>query len=124
MMPGFGFGFGLFQLMFTVVFLLMMVTIVSGLVKSFTQWNKDNHSPRLCVQAKIVAKRTNVSHRRSGTSEHRHTRTSTSYFVTFEVESGDRMELQLLGHEYGLLVEGDTGKLTFQGSRYLGFERI
>ena len=48
----------------------------------------------------------------------------TNYYVTFEVESGDRMELELQGHEYGLLVEGDKGKLTFQGTRYLGFERM
>ncbi|MBO5258463.1 MAG: DUF2500 family protein, partial [Clostridia bacterium] len=25
---------------------------------------------------------------------------------------------------YGMLVEGDKGYLTFQGTRYLGFERI
>ena len=40
------------------------------------------------------------------------------------MESGDRMELEMAGSEYGLLVEGDNGKLTFQGTRYLGFERI
>ena len=28
------------------------------------------------------------------------------------------------GQEYGMLVEGDKGYLTFQGTRYLGFERI
>ena len=28
------------------------------------------------------------------------------------------------GKEYGMLVEGDIGKLTFQGTRYHGFERI
>jgi hypothetical protein len=48
---------------------------------------------------------------------------STHYYVTFEVESGDRMELSLSGHEYGLLAEGDTGHLSFQGTRYLSFER-
>jgi hypothetical protein len=53
-----------------------------------------------------------------------HTTHSTTYYVTFQVESGDRMELQLAGNEYGLLVEGDRGKLTFQGTRYLGFERV
>lgn len=79
--------------------------------------------PRLTVDAKVIAKRTNVSHHRSGTNGHRHSRTSTTYYVTFEVQSGDRMELQLTGSEYGLLIEGDTGKLTFQGTRYLGFER-
>jgi hypothetical protein len=44
--------------------------------------------------------------------------------VTFEVESGDRMELHISAQEYGLLAEGDMGKLTFQGTRYHGFERI
>ena len=39
-------------------------------------------------------------------------------------ESGDRMELHLSGQEYGLLIEGDRGNLTFQGTRYLGFERL
>lgn len=26
--------------------------------------------------------------------------------------------------EFGMLVEGDYGNLTFQGTRYLGFERF
>ena len=53
----------------------------------------------------------------------RHTSTSTSYYATFQVESGDRMEFLINGREYGLLVEGDRGRLSFQGTRYLGFER-
>ena len=51
------------------------------------------------------------------------TRSSTVYYATFQVESGDRMELRMSGREYGLLAEGDRGKLTFQGTRYRGFER-
>lgn len=43
--------------------------------------------------------------------------------MTFEVASGDRIEFQTMGTEFGLLVEHDTGKLTFQGTRYLGFVR-
>ena len=27
------------------------------------------------------------------------------------------------GLEYGMLAEGDAGRLTFQGTRYLSFER-
>lgn len=49
---------------------------------------------------------------------------STTYYVTFQVESGDRMELHVSGIEYGMLVEGDYGKLTFQGTRYLEFVRL
>lgn len=33
------------------------------------------------------------------------------------------MELGVSGSEYGMLAEGDSGKLTFQGTRYLSFER-
>ena len=33
------------------------------------------------------------------------------------------MELHVAGHEFGMLIEGDRGMLTFQGTRYLSFER-
>lgn len=33
------------------------------------------------------------------------------------------MEFSVGGSDYGLLAEGDIGKLSFQGTRYLGFER-
>ena len=123
--PGFGFGgFGMFQVMFTIVFLLATGTFVVILVKGISEWNKNNHSPRLTVPATIVAKRTNVSrHRHGGANGHHHHHTSTTYYVTFQVESGDRMEFHITGQEYGLLVEGDKGNLSFQGTRYLGFER-
>ena len=28
-----------------------------------------------------------------------------------------------MGRDYGLMAEGDEGRLTFQGTRFLGFER-
>ena len=122
--PGFGFGFGMFQIMFFIVFGLAISTVLISLIKGVKEWNKNNHSPRLTVPATVVTKRTDITRRRSGgTNGHHHYHTSTNYYVTFEVESGDRMELHLSGPEYGLLVEGDKGKLSFQGTRYLGFER-
>ena len=130
---GFGFGFsgfdavfGLFGIMFTLVFVLVFGMFIVIAVKGISQWNKNNHSPRLTVPATVVAKRTNVSHHHhhnhGGTGMH-HTTHSTTYYVTFQVESGDRMELHMTGQEFGLLIEGDHGMLTFQGTRYLGFER-
>ena len=119
-----GFGFGMFQIMFFVIFGLSLCMVLVTLIKGIKEWNKNNHSPRLTVPATVVAKRTLVSrHRRNGAGDHHHYHTSTTYYVTFEVESGDRMELHLSGSEYGLLVEGDKGKLSLQGTRYLGFER-
>ena len=122
---GFGMGFDMFGIMFTIVFVLAIGTFIVTAVRGIGQWNKNNNSPRLTVPATVVAKRTNVTrHRHNGANGHHHHHTSTTYYVTFQVESGDRMELETAGSEYGLLVEGDNGKLTFQGTRYLGFERI
>ena len=118
----FGMGFGLFNIMFTLVFIIVIGTFIMVAVKGISQWNKNNNSPRLTVPATVVAKRTNVSHHH-GTGNHHHHSSSTTYYVTFQVESGDRMELHVMGNEFGMLIEGDSGKLTFQGTRYLGFER-
>ena len=115
-------GFNLFSIVFYFIFMFVIGTFIVTAVRGIRQWNINNNSPRLTVPATIVAKRTNVSHHHHG-GEHHHTSTSTTYYVTFQVESGDRMELHVQGHEYGMLVEGDTGMLSFQGTRYLGFER-
>ena len=126
MSGSFGFAsFGLFGFMFALVFFLVMGVIIVTVVRAISEWNKNNNSPRLTVRASIVAKRTNVSrhHHHHGSGHGMHSSTSTSYYVTFQVESGDRMELRVSGTEFGLLVEGDKGDLSFQGTRYLGFVR-
>lgn len=113
--------FDIMPVLFFLIFGLTFAIILVAIVRNLKQWKKNNNSPRLTVDAKVVAKRTNVSHSGSGV-DHTYS-TSTRYFATFEVESGDRMELQLSGNEYGLIVEGDQGKLTFQGTRFLDFQR-
>lgn len=113
-------GFFMFRTMFGIVFFLIIGVFVFTFAKGISTWNKNNHSPRLIVEAVVVAKRTNVSrhHGQDGISS-----SSTSYYVTFQVESGDRMELHVSGQEYGMMAEGDYGRLSFQGTRFLGFER-
>ena len=121
---GFGMGFDLFGVMFTLVFVLVIGMFVVTAVRGISQWNKNNNSPRLTVPATVVDKRTNVTHlHHNGAGGHHHHHTSTTYYVTFQVDSGDRMELQVDGTEYGMLIEGDRGELSFQGTRYLSFER-
>lgn len=120
---GYGMGFDSFNAMFTIVFLLIIGTFIFTAVKGIGQWNKNNNSPRLTVPVTVVAKRTDVTHHHGGANTHHHHHTSTTYYVTFQVESGDRMEFYVDGYEYGMLVEGDKGMLSFQGTRYLGFER-
>ena len=115
------FLFTIFPVMFMMVFAMVFGIIGYTIFKSVRQEHKNNQSPRLTVEAKVVSKRTDFR-RHSGTN-HTASHTHTSYFVTFQVKSGDRMELSVTGPEYGLLVEGDFGDLSFQGTRYLGFQR-
>ena len=126
---GFGMVFDLFPIMFCIVFVIVIGMFIFTAVNGISTWNKNNNSPRLTVSAVVVTKRMNVSHHHhanagdiSGAHGH-HVSTSTWYYVTFQVESGDRMEFSVGGAEYGMLVEGDKGKLSFQGTRYLSFER-
>lgn len=106
------------MIMYPVMTIIVVGVFVFVAVRGIKTWNKNNHSPKLVVDAVVATKRTQVSH---GSGE-MSTRTI-RYFATFEVESGDRIELPLSGSEYGMLAQGDRGRLTFQGTRYLGFER-
>ena len=91
------------------VFLAFFIAtfIVIMLIRGLGQWNIGNGAARLTVPAVIVAKRPN----------------GLNYYVTFQLDGGERMELAVDGRTYGLLAEGDAGQLTFQGTRYLGFVR-
>ena len=115
----------MFEVIFSLMFIMFIFVFVFNIVKGIKQWNKNNHSPRLTVNALVVAKRTDVTHHhhQNGTTNAMYTTTSTDYYVTFEFESADRLELSVRSSEYGMLREGDKGKLSFQGTRYLGFER-
>lgn len=109
--------FGIMEFIMPLFFILFFVLFFGIILKNIAQWNKNNHSPRLTVDASVVTKRYSRSH-----NAHTHT-SSTHYYVTFQVQSGDRMELSTSGSEYGMLAEGDRGQLTFQGTRYLDFQR-
>ena len=115
-------GFGIYTVLFS-VFPLLVFGLVIGIFaavffKGIGQWNKNNHSPRLTVPATVVSRR---QHRTHGAGDHHHSHTS--YHITFQFDSGDRLELQIPYSEFGYIVEGDKGSLTFQGSRFLSFER-
>ena len=115
--PGFGVTFSIMQIMVPVMFVLVFGIIIVTMVRGVGEWNKNNQSPKLTVPVTVVAKRSDV-HRGIETMH-----TFTSYYVTFKVESGDRMEFEVSDMEYGMLAEGDRGMLTFQGTRYLSFQR-
>lgn len=111
---------GIFEILFAIVFIVIILTFAFVLISNLSTWVKNNSSPRLTVPAVVRTKRTQVGHTRGANNM---TRGYTRYYVTFEFESVDRLELKVDGSEYGLLAEGDCGMLSFQGTRYLGFVR-
>ena len=124
---GSGFLFSVMPVFVVLMFIVVIGIFIWQVVRGVGQWNRNNNSPILTVEATIVAKRSDVSyyHNNTGAMDNMQTtgHSSTTYYATFEVPSGDRMELHVKDHEYGLLAEGDRGQLTFQGTRYLGFLR-
>lgn len=110
-------GFGAFGIIFSLFFVVVFVFIVGMFIyvisTNVKKANSNRNSPRLSVDATVVSKRDQV----------RGENTYTYYFATFEFESGDRTELELQGQESGMLVEGDRGQLTFQGTKFISFVR-
>ena len=93
-------GFGLFT------FLGMIGIVIFYIIRN-------NRQSKLQVRATVVTKRT--SNHTKATDRH--------YFVTFQVESGDRIEFWVSSFQYSELKQDDCGILTFQGTRFIGFEK-
>ncbi|AOH56644.1 hypothetical protein ABE28_019935 [Peribacillus muralis] len=106
-----------------IMFVIFFIIIIFQLFNGARQWKKNEDSPRLTVPAVVKSKRTKVTRHQTNDQHLSSDGSSTTYFSTFEFESGDRFEFHLSGKEFGMLAEGDSGTLTFQGTRYLGFAR-
>lgn len=91
--------FGLFSIIFPVFFIIFIGLFIFSIFKNIKEWSYNNKQPTIPVEASVVSKRSSVTH-------HHHENnmsTSTTYYVTFEFNNGDRLELRLSGREYGLL---------------------
>ena len=123
------FSNGLFPILFSVIFGVVVVIIAAQVIRGIAQWHRNNQSPQLTVPARVMSKRTSVSHHQTpmagdATGAHGYMTTSSSTCcVTFQLSDGERMELHVPESEFGMLVEGDAGQLSYQGTRYLSFER-
>jgi len=114
-------GFGLLGVAMGVFFAVVLVAVVTvfvlAAVRGAGQWTRDNASPLLTGPATVVAKRGHVW---GGSGD---TGASTTYYATFQLPTGERVELPVPGPQFGQLVEGDRGVLTHQGTRFKGFAR-
>ena len=104
-------------LSFLFVLLVTMGCICVGL-KSIP-WLRNCRKKRDCIYCKIVGRRVHVENNRKSNEGD----VITKYYMTFETSEGRRLELQVSGKQYGLCMQGDEGQLTFQGIRYVSFQR-
>src|SRR5579863_2668396 len=100
---------------FVLVVVFMIGSALVKLVSGASEWADNNSQPAETREATLVSKRTEVTG-----GEHS---THTQYYATFELPGGQRQEFKLDGSIYGQLAERDTGQLTYQGTRYLAFQR-
>ncbi|MGG6238681.1 DUF2500 domain-containing protein [Nodosilinea sp. AN01ver1] len=100
--------------------ILIVGILIFTIIKAIVKWQHNNTQPVLSVPSRVVTKRTRV---RGHAPPDRVSHTSTYYYCTFEDDRGQRHEFRISGREYGQLAEGDSGTLTYQGTRYRGFQR-
>ncbi|NGM83291.1 DUF2500 domain-containing protein [Paenibacillus sp. 7124] len=109
--------FRIFIIIFAVVAVGILSAILYSLFKGIKQWSANNASELVTAPCTVVAKRFKVYGGSGDTSA------STNYYVTYELQNGARIELEVPDQSYGLMVEGDRGELTYQGTRFKGFKR-
>lgn len=115
----------MFNIIF-IIFIFVFGCIIVSAVKGFSQWSDNNKQPILDINCKVISKRIDVTRHaghQDANGQYISGGSSTNYYITFEFESKDRMEFKVNGSEYGMLIEGDYGKLKFQGTRFLDFTR-
>ena len=102
---------------FVIIWFLLFFYIIA---KNIGQFIENENSPVLTVSAAIMDMRRKTHHHHHKHGHHH----SHSYHITFETQDGERLELRVKRYEYHELTIGDSGMLTHQGTRYLGFERV
>ena len=118
MIPSFGFSF--FGILFIMTWGLTIAVFGLVIGKIVMERQKNNRAPRLSLMAVVLDKRDHHSHHHG---RHMHTTYSSTYYVTFAFDNGERIELCVPSREYGLMIAGDRGLLTFQGTRFVDFQR-
>ncbi|REE68740.1 uncharacterized protein DUF2500 [Paenibacillus taihuensis] len=106
-----------FKLFGGTIFLVVVGSFLYVIIRGLWTWTSNNASEVLTCTAGVVDKRTEVW---GGTGN---SRSRTSYYVTFELVDGSRIELPVRGDRFGYLVVGDQGELTYQGTRFKDFRR-
>lgn len=111
-----------------IIFVIAGIAILASIIYGLAGFIKNNNSPIETVDAKVISKRTDVTgynnYNYSDNFNYNSSEKNSRYYVTFELSTtGERKEFYVRPNVYGTLVEGDKGFLTYQGTRFKGFDR-
>jgi hypothetical protein len=111
------FMFSAFPVIFFIIFGIVIFGFIFTIGKGISQSVANKSKPVETVPARMISKRPHTWGGPGDSLAH------TSYYVTFELENGERMEFSVNHNFYGIHVEGDVGMLTHQGTHMMSFER-
>ena len=91
-------------------FVLIYVLVAAPAV--YIENKRNKKQPIVSAKVKVVNKRTYIAH---GLNK---------YYLTFEIlDSRRRIEFEVSGEFFGLIIDGDEGDLSYQGTQILNFQR-
>jgi hypothetical protein len=106
-----------FKIFGGLVFTLVVGTFLFVIIRGLKLWLSNNAAELVRQSCSVVDKRTEVW---GGSGE---SSTNTNYYITFQFADNTRKELPISPKHFGVIVIGDQGELTFQGSRFKEFKR-
>ena len=112
-------------ILFAVLFLIVSGGIAAIIVTGIVRKKRNDRAAQTTVDASVLEKNTTVQrHPVAGdtTGAHGYTR-FTSRHVTFLTADDAQRTFEVDETVYDALTEGDRGRLTYQGSRFVGFVR-
>ncbi|WP_461205255.1 DUF2500 domain-containing protein [Clostridium sp. DL1XJH146] len=85
-------------------------------VRLIRQWNINNNSPKVRIEAVVDQKRYGNNYHNAANSI-----TTKTYYISFRSEAGEILEFIVPEAVNTIVHEGDAGTLEYQGTRFLGF---
>lgn len=104
----------IFLVVWFIMFFGILTVVIVSIGRNLKRERDNKKAPVETADVTVLTKRINVR------GEHSYT----TYYVTFESDNAVRKEFMVDGELYGLLVEGDKGRLTYQGYKVIDFNRF
>jgi len=110
-----------YNTIFSVIFFIVTWTFIIVFIKVVTKWSINNKQPILDVECTVISKKLET---KTSINSSKSNKTLTNYYITFELKSTKIIELKVNKREYCMIKENDKGRLTFQCTKFLGFQRV